>query len=55
MKKKMKKLVLAKETLTRLVEADLMDVAGGTISANTPTITSCGARFCDDEGIGASC
>jgi hypothetical protein len=55
MKKNTKKLVLAKETLRRLMAGDLMDVAGGTDSANAPTIGSCGAKYCVDEPIGASC
>jgi hypothetical protein len=55
MKKQVKKLVLSKETVRRLMAADLMGVAGGTDSANTPTIGSCGAKFCLDEPIGPVC
>jgi hypothetical protein len=55
MKKQVKKLMLSKETLRSLVASDLINVAGGSDSANTPTITSCGAKFCVDEPIGASC
>ena len=55
MKKQVKKLVLSKETVRRLVAVDLMDVAGGTISTESPTYTSCGVRFCVDEPIGPSC
>jgi hypothetical protein len=55
MKKQVKKLVLAKETLRRLMAGDLIDVAGGSITINSPTYASCGERFCLDEPIGPSC
>jgi hypothetical protein len=55
MKKQMKKLVLSKETVRSLVAGDLMDVAGGSFTINSPTYGSCGARFCLDEPIGPSC
>jgi hypothetical protein len=47
MKKQVKKLVLAKETVRSLATFDLRDVAGGyTASA---TCDSCGVRFCQRE------
>jgi hypothetical protein len=54
MKKRIKKLVLSKETVRRLMATDLVDVVGGT-SADSPTYGSCGARFCVDEPIGPPC
>jgi hypothetical protein len=51
----MKKLTLSKETVRRLMAAELIDVAGGSFTINSPTYGSCGARFCLDEPIGPSC
>ena len=55
MKKPVKKLVLAKETVRSLETFDLMKAAGGSITINSPTYNSCGERFCLDEPIGPSC
>ena len=55
MKKKVKKLVLAKETVRNLAAVDLPGVAGGTHTINGNTYGSCGARFCDWQPEDASC
>jgi hypothetical protein len=48
MKKTTKKLVLAKETVRRLEEADLTRVAGN----DDPLLTGMSCRFCLDEPLG---
>jgi len=47
MKKQIKKLVLAKETVRSLATFDLRDVAGG--ASISGTCNSCGVRFCQRE------
>jgi hypothetical protein len=56
MKKKTKKLVLAKETVRSLENGAMGQVAGGTTSGITDDCNSFNnsqCRFCLDEGIGA--
>jgi hypothetical protein len=55
MKKQMKKLVLAKETIRGLETGHLIEVAGGSSTTYVPTYGSCGARFCDWEPDQPSC
>ncbi len=54
MKKQTKKLVLSRETMRRLAEADLNEVAGGGtgLGYECNPLTGMPCRFCDPESIG---